>query len=154
METDDFASVARALPELVATLEPLAQQWDRYSDYACYMLTLSGPTKIDLIFPGERQHWAPPWDPSPETLEAIDLHFWDWALWLEQKQRHGRDAQLEKSLGDMFELLLAPMGVPDAPSSIEDAVDSYVAARSQLEMRFGSTVSRSLEAAVRPALSR
>jgi hypothetical protein len=29
VETGDFTSVAGALPELVAPLEPLAEQWDR-----------------------------------------------------------------------------------------------------------------------------
>ena len=49
--TDRFGEVARALPTLVAGLEPLAQQWDRISEYPCYMLMLSGPVKVDLIFP-------------------------------------------------------------------------------------------------------
>src|SRR5438045_1176432 len=48
--TTDFDAVAAGLPALVAELEPLAQQWDRLSTTACYMLLLKGPTKIDLLF--------------------------------------------------------------------------------------------------------
>jgi hypothetical protein len=154
VDTDDFATVARALPSLVAPLEPLAEQWDRYSDHACYMLMLPGPTKVDLIFPSEKQEWAPAWEPSAETLEAIDRHFWDWALWLEQKRRHGSEAQLEKSLGDLFALLLRPLGVDRTPRSVVEAVDAYVAARDELEPRFGVGVPRALEEEVRPALTR
>jgi Nucleotidyltransferase domain len=51
--TDRFDDVVRALPSLVAELDPLAQQWDRISAYPCYMLMLEGPVKVDLIFPGE-----------------------------------------------------------------------------------------------------
>ena len=66
VETDDFDSVARALPELVTPLDPLAQQWDRISDYPCYMLMLAGPAKVDLIFPGEPYESLPPWTVTPE----------------------------------------------------------------------------------------
>ncbi len=104
------------------------------------MLLLRGPTKIDLIFPGEKRRWSPAWAPSPETLEAIDRHFWDWILWLEQKRRGGRRSQLEKSLRDLFELMLGPMGVVGQPRSSTDAVDSYLAARSELELQFGTRV--------------
>jgi hypothetical protein len=154
VEADDFRRVARDLPKLVTPLRPLAEQWDRYSSYACYMLMLRGPTKIDLIFPNERRDWAAAWEATPDTIAAIDLHFWDWALWLEQKRRHGRSRQLEKGLGDLFELLLRPLGVAGRPASVADAVDSYVAARADLERRFGRRVSRQLEDEVRPVLAR
>jgi hypothetical protein len=153
VDTDDFRAVEGDLHELVAPLRPLSEQWDPYSYRACYMLMLRGPTKIDLIFPGEKREWSPAWDPSPETLEAIDRHFWDWIVWLEQKRRGGRTGQLAKSLGDMFELMLRPMGVDERPGSVPDAVDSYLEARGELERKFGVRVPRTVEREVRPALT-
>jgi hypothetical protein len=152
--TADFSAVERDLPELVTPLRPLSEQWDPYSDHACYMLMLRGPTKIDLIFPREKRKWSPAWDPRPDTLAAIERHFWDWIVWLEQKRRGGRDAKFEKSLGDMFELMLRPMGVTERPGSVPDAVEAYLSARNELEQRFGLRLSRELEREVRPALER
>lgn len=152
VETDDFAALAGDLHGLVAALRPLSELWDPYSDYACYMLLLPGPTKVDLIFPEERREWSPAWEVTPATLEAIDRHFWDWALWLEQKRRHGRTNQLEKSLGDLSELLLRPLGVETPPRSLTEAVAAYLPAREKLEARFGVRVPRALEEEVRPVL--
>ena len=153
VSTDAFPEVAPELPHLVQPLEPLSELWDPYSDRACYMLMLRGPTKIDLIFPSEKREWAGAWEPSAGTLEDIDRHFWDWILWLEQKRRGGRMQQLEKSLGDMFHLLLQPMGADTEPHSVADAVTAYLAARDELETRFGLTLSRVLEREVRPVVS-
>ena len=152
VETDDFSSVSQDLHRLVAPLCPLAEQWDPYSSHACYMLLLTGPTKVDLVFPDEAREWSPPWSPSPETLEAIDRHFWDWILWLEQKRRGRSDDVLAKSLDDMYELLLRPMGAVERPQSIPAALDAYLAARDTLERRYGRTVPRALEHEVRPVL--
>jgi hypothetical protein len=154
VETTDFESVERDLPRLVASLAPLAEQWDPYSKVECYMLLLPGPTKIDLLFPAEGREWSPAWDPSPDTLEAIDRHFWDWILWLEQKRRGGRTEVMGKSLGDMVELLLRPMGVEPEPNSLAEAVGGYVRARSVLEQRFGKRISRDLEHEVLPVIGR
>ena len=153
VEAEEFAAVERDLSELVAPLQPLSELWDPYSYRACYMLMLHGPNKVDLIFPSEKREWSPAWQATRRTLGAIDCHFWDWALWLEQKRRHGRRAQLEKSLGDMFDLLLEPLGVADRPRSVAEAVSSYLDARATLESGFGIRVPRELEDAVRPVLS-
>ena len=153
VETDAFERLARDLHALVAPLSPLAEQWDPYSAYACYMLMLPGPTKIDLMFPDEQRAWSPPWSPSPETLEAIDRHFWDWILWLEQKRRGGHAETLAKSLSDMYERMLSPMGVSDEPASIVDALNAYVEARDDLERKFRVSVPRDLEHEVRPVVS-
>jgi hypothetical protein len=153
VETDDFDLVARDLPALVATLRPLAEQWDRYSSYPCYMLILRGPVKVDLLFLGEPWESPGTWNPTAETLEALDRHFWDWILWLEQKRRGHRDEVLAKGLGQMHELLLEPMGVARGPVSVPDAVDAYVDARSELERRFGVSVPRELEREVRPVVA-
>jgi predicted nucleotidyltransferase len=151
--TDAFPEVAPELPHLVEPLEPLSEFWDPYSDRACYMLMLRGPTKIDLIFPSETREWAGAWEPSAATIADIDHHFWDWILWLEQKRLGRRTQQLEKSLGDMFRLLLQPMGVVAEPRSVADAVTAYLAARDELEVQFGVALSRVLEREVRPVLS-
>jgi hypothetical protein len=154
VDTDDFASVAPALPGLVASLEPLAAQWDPYASHACYMLMLRGPRKVDLLFLDEAREWSPPWTPSAQTLEAIDRHFWDWIVWLEQKRTGGQAAVLESGLRDMFKLMLAPMGAPVAPGSVSQAIDAYTAARNRLERRYGVRVPRDLEREVRPAVRR
>src|SRR4029453_11981063 len=92
------ASPARARPAGARRTAPaLSEQWDRHSDHACFMLMLPGPTKVDLVFPSEQREGAPAWEVTPDTLEAIDRHFWDWALWLEQKRRGGSVEQYEKS---------------------------------------------------------
>jgi hypothetical protein len=153
VETGDFPRLAEQLPRLVEPLRPLATQWDRYSDHACYMLMLSGPTKVDLIFRDQKQDWADAWVASPNTLVEIDRHFWDWSLWLEQKRRAGKEEMVTKSLGDMHRLLLAPMGAAQRPGSIPGAVDTYLGRRAVLEERFGMRVPRELEDEVRPVLS-
>jgi Nucleotidyltransferase domain len=152
--TDRFDAVARELPSLVAGLEPLAQQWDRISDYPCYMLMLSGPVKVDLIFPEEPYESLPPWTVTVETLDGIDRHFWDWILWLASKREKGQDDLVRRELLKMSEHLLRPLGVDRVPGSIEDALDSYRFARDQREREFGLEVSRCLEGEVLPALRR
>jgi hypothetical protein len=117
------------------------------------MLMLPGPVKIDLLFLDEPRSWAGPWEPSAETLEAIDRHFWDWILWLEQKRRGGRDTVVEKGLVQMHELLLAPMGVARAPESVPEATSSYLEARDTRERQFGVHVPRDLEREVRPVVA-
>jgi hypothetical protein len=152
VETGDFPGLADELPRLVEPLHPLAAQWDRYSDHPCYMLMLSGPAKVDLIFPDEKQDWAAAWKPSADTLAAIDHHFWDWILWLEQKRRAGKDNAVTKSLGDMHRLMLEPMGARTLPGSIPDALDTYLRRRAALEDRFGVHVPHDLQDEVQPVL--
>lgn len=153
VETDAFGAVARDLPGLVAPLGPIAAQWDRYAPHRCFMLILPGPRKVDLLFLDEPQEWSPQWEPAPETLPAIDDHFWDWALWLEQKLARGDREAVEHGLVDLHRLLLAPLGAP-APGSLPEAVEVFVAARDRLERALGVTVSRGLEREVRPVLER
>jgi hypothetical protein len=145
VETDAFDAVARALPELVTPLDPLAQQWDRISDYPCYMLMLSGPVKVDLIFPGEPYESLPPWTVTPGTLDGIDQHFWDWILWLASKREKGQDELVGRELAKMRDHLLGPLGVDRVPSSIEAAVERYRSARDEREREFGVEVWRRRE---------
>jgi len=139
VKTADFQSVAGALPELVWPLEPLAQQWDRLSDHACYMLMLRGAVKVDLIF--EEPHaLEPPWDVSAETLEGIDDHFWDWIIWLAAKDKSGKRQLVEAELRKMHDHLLGPLGATESPDSIEQAVALYSSASVEVQGRLGLLV--------------
>jgi predicted nucleotidyltransferase len=155
VETTDFARTVTRLPALVAALDPLAQQWDRLGpdDYRCYMLLLRGPTKVDLIFPGERHVPEPPWTVAPETLEGIDRHLWDWVLWMASKRARGQHELVRTELRRLHRHLLAPMGVDRVPGSIHDAVTSYVRARASFEDAFGLRVPRLVEDEVRQVLA-
>jgi hypothetical protein len=153
VETDDYGVVALALPALVSALEPLAQQWDRISAYPCYMLMLTGPVKVDLIFPGEPYESLQPWTVSADTLDGIDQHFWDWILWLASKREKDKDDLVRRELEKMSEHLLRPLGVDAVPSSIDAAVEGYRTARDEREREFGLEVSRRREREVVPAVS-
>jgi len=142
--TRDFAAIAEALPLLIAPLALLAQQWDRLSDHACYMLMLRGAVKVDLIF-DEPHEPEPPWDVSAETLKGIDDHFWDWTIWLAAKDRAGKREMVESELRKMHEHLLGPLGVDDVPASIEQAVAEYLSALRHAEERLAVQVSRVLQ---------
>jgi predicted nucleotidyltransferase len=152
VETADFDAVSRDLPELVAPLHPLVQGWDPYGDRAEYHLMLLGPTKVELLFLDEPHEWAPPWEPSPDTLAAIDRHFWEWVLFLAQKRCGGDAEVVREGLTNMHNLLLAPMGVVSSPESIEAALEHYREARSRLERLFGVEVPREVENEVAKAL--
>jgi hypothetical protein len=152
--TDGFGAVGRELPAMVGELQPLAQQWDRISEYPCYMLMLIGPVKVDLIFPGEPYESLPPWSVSPDTLDGIDQHFWDWILWLASKREKGQDDVVRRELEKMTEHLLRPLGVDRVPGSLESAVQRYRAARDERERSFGTRVTRRRERDVLPVVSR
>jgi hypothetical protein len=152
--SDDFAVVAADLPDLSSGLAPLAQQWDRLSPHRCYMLLLTGPTKIDLLFLDQPHDLEPRWEARRETLPGIDQHFWDWALWLAAKDQAGKTDLVRGELKKMAEHLLGPMGGRGVPESVEGAVASYRRARNELESRLGVRVSRRLEREVLLALPR
>ena len=152
--TDRFDAVAPELPSLVAGLEPIAQQWDRISEYPCYMLMLRGAVKVDLIFPGEPYESLPPWTVTVETIGLIDRHFWDWILWLASKREKGQDELVRRELVKMSEHLLRPLGADRVPGSIEAALESYRFARDRRERELGVEASRRLEREVLPVLRR
>ena len=150
IETEDFDEVARDLPSAVVELEPIAQQWDRISDYPCYMLMLTGPVKVDLIFPGEPYASLPPWTVSVASLDGIDQHVWDWVLWLASKREKGEDELVRRELGKMFDHMLGPMGADEVPGSIPEAVEAYRRLRDRREREFGVRVTRVREREVLP----
>jgi hypothetical protein len=148
VDTTDFATVAEALPRLLEPLEPLAQQWDPLGPEYCWMLMLRGPAKVDLIFPDEPHDLEAPWEPSPENLESIDAHFWDWMLWLSGKEASGKHDLVAAELAKLHRHLLAPLGVEHPPTSIVEAITAYREARDRAERQLGVRVSRDLEQAV------
>lgn len=152
VRTHDFEATAEALPGLLASLEPLVQQWDRLSEQYCWMLILRGPEKVDLIFPDEPHEKEGPWVPGPDTVAAIDDHFWDWMLWLRGKEAAGKDEVVASELKKLHGHLLGPLDVEATPTSIAQAVESYLAARDRAERRFGRVISRDVEQAVVPSL--
>jgi nucleotidyltransferase-like protein len=151
--TDDYEAVARDLPTAVAELEPIARQWDRISDYPCYMLMLRGPAKVDLIFPGEPYTSLPPWTVSARTLDGIDQHVWDWLLWLASKAEKGEDELVERELVKMFDHLLGPMGADGVPGSLPEAAETYGRLRDRREREFAVRVTRVREREVLPVLA-
>jgi hypothetical protein len=153
VETDDLAALKPALPGLVAPLEPLAEQWDPLGEPPAYMLVVRGPAKIDLIFFHETVPQRPPWRVGPDTLAALDAHFWDWILWLAAKRAGGRDELVRGELKKMQGFLLGPLGVDAAPETIAEAVGAYLSASGEAERRFGMEVPRALRDEVLPALA-
>ncbi len=143
VRTSDFGRVAEDLPGLVARLSPLGVLWDPLSGEACFMVIVDGPTKVDFIF-DEPSHDSSPWTVRAETLGAIDVHFWDWILWLCAKQHAGKGDLVRTQLVRMFEHLLGPLGMASVPTSLEDAVASYQVLRSRREAEFQVLVSRRL----------
>jgi hypothetical protein len=148
----DFDALAPTLSALVRPLVPLAEQWDRLSDYACYMLILSGPTKVDLIFADVPHEDEPPWLVDVSTLPRIDDHFWDWSLWLTSKVDAGKDTRVAAELRKMHHHLLAPMGIPSSPASLEEAVEKYLVARDACARSLGVSVDHRLEHEIVPII--
>src|SRR4029450_1023660 len=94
----------------------------------------------------------PPWEPSSENLEAIDAHFWDWALWLGGKRERGKLDLVSAELDKLLDHLLAPLGVNRRPSSIAEAITAYRDARDRAERELEGTVPRDLADAVAEGL--
>ncbi|GAA2425704.1 hypothetical protein GCM10010191_42550 [Actinomadura vinacea] len=150
---EDFGEVAADLPGLISRYQPLAAQWDPLGDCESYLLIFPGPVKVDLIFRDVARSWSPPWRAGPDTLAAMDSHFWDWSLWLVSKRRHGMTDRVLGELLRMRRHLLEPLGIPVLPLTLEEAADRFVRARDRLEARYGLHISRRLEEEVRPLVS-
>jgi len=118
-----------AIPALVARSRPFAAFWEPLSQEAGYMVVMDGPTKVDVFPLGARRHIEPPWRLTTDSLAAIDAHFWDWTLWLGGKALRGEWGLVAEELDKMHRFLLAPVGVAVAPTSLDEAVASYLRAR-------------------------
>jgi len=143
VDTHDFERAAARLPERVRALSPLGTFWDPYSPYWAYIALLPGPRKVDFVF-------SHPHTPGPAyvarraTLRPMDVHFWDWTVWLASKEGGPQAEIVTGELRKMHELLLGPLGVPLAPPTIAAAVRAYRAARGAAERRFRTRGDRHL----------
>jgi hypothetical protein len=145
VQTSDFAAVARDMPALVAALEPLGEQWEPMGHFPVYQVMLRGPTKLEYLFLDESQEAMPAPVPGPDTLAAINTHFWDWLWWLITKEAAGRRDLVAEHLPQMHEHLLRPLGIAAVPESIDAAIAAFVARRDELEREYGVSVPRALE---------
>jgi hypothetical protein len=146
------ARLMAELPRLVAPLRPLAAFWEPLSEEAGYMVVMDGPVKIDLFPLGGRRTLQPPWEPGSATLGAIDGHFWDWILWLGSKALRHEAELVSAELAKMQWFLLGPLGVEGTPAHIQEAVHSYLDARSDASRRLRMPVPEDLGRQVLAAL--
>jgi predicted nucleotidyltransferase len=154
VKTSDFASVSRDLRTLVEPLEPVAAQWEPLGHFPVYMLLLPGPKKVEYLFLDHSQDAKPPVKPSPETLQAIDTHFWDWIWWLATKASVGCNDLVGQHWPKLYRHLLEPTGADTVPDSVEAAIRAFLIRRCALERHYGIEVSRALEGEVRRGIRR
>jgi hypothetical protein len=145
VETSHFDAVSRDMPELIAPLKPLGQQWEPLGHFPVYQVFLRGPIKVEYLFLNEAQDAVPPLRPSPETLGAINTHFWDWTWWLITKAAAGRNDLVADHLAQLHAHLLAPLGVAVPPDTIDAAIGAFVDRRDALEREYGISIPRDLE---------
>jgi hypothetical protein len=148
IETSDFGAVAQDMPALVAALEPLGEQWEPLGHFPAYQVLARGPTKIEYLFLGQVQDAKPPVRPAPESLGAINTHFWDWIWWLVTKDAAGRDDLVAEHMPQLYAHLLRPMGITAPPDSIDAAIAAFVGRRDELEHEYGISLPRALETEV------
>jgi hypothetical protein len=147
IETADFEAVAKALPSLTESLNPLTRLWDPLSHHKVYMIIIRGPVKIDLIF--DRLHQPePPWTVNGNTISLINSHFWDWILWLASKKVRGFQDVTREEFQKMYDYLLAPLGCLRIPNSVEEAVTDYLNTFKHQENLLKIEVDRALETEV------
>ena len=154
VETSDFESLSRDLPDMVAPLHPLSQQWEPVGSFPAYQVLLPGLTKIEYLFLNRSQEPRPPLRPSRDTLVDINTHFWDWIWWITTKAAAGRMDLVADHLAQLHGQILASMGIPTAPDTIGAAVEVFIERRDALEAEFGLTVDRRLEQEVQQGISR
>ena len=125
----DMEAIVRDLPQIAAQLDPLMAMWDPLSERAVFMFITQDGVKVDL-FPGdETRALQPPWDPGTDDPQQIDGHFWDWTLWLGGKTLGGKHDLVREELVKMHGHLLGPLGAPEAPTSVAEAIECYTARR-------------------------
>ena len=145
VETSDFDAVARDMPSLVAPLEPLGQQWEPLGHFPAYQVLMRGPTKVEYLFLNETQSAMPSMRPSPDTLAAINTHFWDWIWWLTTKASAGHHDLVTEHMPQLYSHVLRPMGITVPPDSIDAAIADFVGRRDALEREYGISLPRALE---------
>jgi hypothetical protein len=122
--------------------------------FPVYQVLLRGPTKIEYLFLKHAQDPMPPLQPSRETLPAINTHFWDWIWWLATKTSLGRSDLVAEHMPQLHAQLLWPIGISAVPTSIQSAIDAFVARRNALEDEFAVSIDRALETEVLQGVDR
>jgi predicted nucleotidyltransferase len=145
VETSDFGAVARDMPRLVEPLEPLGQQWEPLGHFPAYQVLTRGPTKVEYLFLNEAQEALPPVRPSPETLGAINTHFWGWIWWLTTKASADHHDLVAEHMPQLYAHLLRPMGIAAPPDSIDAAIAAFIGRRDALEREYDISLPRALE---------
>jgi hypothetical protein len=148
VETPDFDAVAPDMPRLVAPLEPLGQQWEPLGQFPAYQVLTRGPTKIEYLFLNEVQDALPPVRRSPETLGAINTHFWDWIWWLITKASAGRDDLVAEHMPQLYVHLLPRWGSRSRRTASTRPIAAFVGRRDALEREYGISLPRALETEV------
>lgn len=152
VETEDFPATAAGITALVERSRPLAAQWDPFPADTTFMLLLPGAVKVDFIFTAVPAQSRDAWDPSRDSPTAIELHFWDWMLWLGSKVLKGEDGLVRSELAKMFALLLQPLGTGYPPHDLTEAIAEFTAWREQADgERADAQVGREVMAALRRA---
>ena len=124
------------------------------SHFPVYQVLLLGPTKIEYLFLDESQEPVPTREPSPESLESIDTHLWDWIWRITTKSAIGGSDLVSEHLTQLHAHLLLPIGIESVPASIEEAIEVFVARRDPLEQQYAVSVDRALEQEVRRGIDR
>jgi len=150
----DDAVAADALADHVAALPALAVFWDPLSTRATLIVLLDGPIKIDLIVADRgNPHPVDRWDVNPGSLPMIDVHFWDWILWLGSKRLRGETDLVREELDKMWNALLQPIGAPRRVVDVAEATNAYVVARRVQERKLRVQLDHRLERQVTAALA-
>ncbi len=146
--------VLDALADELADLPTLGVFWDPLSTRATLIVLLEDAIKIDLIVSGKgNPHPMPRWEVRRESLPRIEVHFWDWILWIGSKQLRGDRDLVRQELDKMRQALLRPIGVARPVNGLAEAVGAYIAARNRQEHQFGVRLDRRLEHQVIAALT-
>jgi hypothetical protein len=85
-------------------------------------------------------------------LSARSTDFWDWILWLGSKALRHEAELVSAELAKMQWFLLGPLGVEGTPGDIQEAVHSYLDARSDASRRLRTPVPEDLGRQVLAAL--
>jgi len=86
-------------------------------------------------------------------LPMIDVHFWDWILWLGSKRLRGQTDLVREELDKMWNALLQPIGAPRRVVDVAEATNAYVVARRVQERKLRVQLDHRLERQVTAALA-
>ncbi|MCK9518198.1 MAG: hypothetical protein M0R74_04080 [Dehalococcoidia bacterium] len=151
VDTVDFAATREALTELAREWHPLAAQWDPFPTDGTFMVLLPNAVKVDFIFGAHPAVTRDAWDPGRDDAQAIEVHFWDWLLWLGSKTLKGDEELVRRELDKMYVLLLRPLGASAAPRTLDEAVAEFSRWRGSVNSPAPALVGQEVMAALRRA---